>query len=351
MKRPLRRPDAGRHSRRARLRRRSARAQPASAPRRRRRCSAAAVRSNSEMSSASFVDRAYVKVPSRRVRTSARRSPIVGISDHRSRLKSRRSRLKVWPMESSKKSEARRKSPARDGHRLECRRRQHIADLARPHPDEHRIELGRERILAAEDANLRALGGIRGRERHPAAAEQDDRGGPLGRFGDEGGTGGDFELEIRRLNGQIAQLELFRRIESELVQSADGGELLDLGDAARVSIPGRGTSSARQVVMVAWLPYSPKTSRRRPSPSGSSAARSRSLIMKRVGFGTASAANIRTPEASGVAPSAMTASTLAGSRCLLELLDEGSRRIAAARSARRPTPARAARAREGPAGP
>ena len=62
--------------------------------------------------------------------------------------------------------------------------------------------------------------------------------------------------------------------------------------------------------MVAWFPYSPKTSRRRTSPSGSSAARSRSLIMKRVGFGTASAANMRSPEASGVTPSARTASTL-----------------------------------------
>ena len=198
----------------------------------------------------------------------------------------------------------------RDGHRLERRRRQHIVELPRPHPDEHRIELGRERILAAEDADLRALGGIRGRERHAAAAEQDDRGGPLGRFGDEGGTGGDFELEIRRLNGQVAQLELFRRIESELVQSADGGELLDLGDAARVSIPGQRNELGAPGGDGRLVPYSPKTSRRRTSPSGSSAARSRSLIMKRVGFGTASAANIRTPEASGVAPSAMTASTL-----------------------------------------
>ena len=129
---------------------------------------------------------------------------------------------------------------SRDGHRLECRHRQHIVDLPRPHPDEHRIELGRERILAAEDADLRALGGIRGRERHPAAPEQDDRGRPLGCFGDERGTGWNFELEVRRLNGQVTQLELFRRIESELVQSADGGELLDLGDAARVSIPGSG---------------------------------------------------------------------------------------------------------------
>ena len=59
--------------------------------------------------------------------------------------------------------------------------------------------------------------------------------GPSRRLGDERRAGRDLEREIGRLNGEIAQLELLRRIEGELVESADGGQLLDLGDAPRRS--------------------------------------------------------------------------------------------------------------------
>ena len=104
--------------------------------------------------------------------------------------------------------------------------------------------------------------------------------------------------------------------------------------------------------MVAWFPYSPKTSsEERLRPGFERCA---------VAFLDNDARRLRdrergeqiTPEDSGVAPSASTASTLPVSGCLLELLDDAQPPDRRWASARRPKsrPA-AARAREGPAGP
>ena len=101
-----------------------------------------------------------------------------------------------------------------------------VVEHARVEADERPVELGVERVRPGEDAQLDALGGHRRREPHHAApAQHQSRDAPR-RPRDEGLARRHLEPEVGRLDRQVADPVLGRRVERQLVEPVDRRELL-----------------------------------------------------------------------------------------------------------------------------
>ena len=180
---------------------------------------------NSVTSSGSPLDRAYVNWSKRRVRTSATKSPGCGSSDQTSRLKSLRSRLNDFGTSSSNTARPRRNARGSTRHRLEHAVGHAPLEFEGVDADERRGKRRLERLAARRTAAAgpRSSFGA-GVERHRAVADDRQRRDALRRFRHEDIARRNAQLEVDRLQHEVARRELLLGVQRQTMQAFDRRE-------------------------------------------------------------------------------------------------------------------------------
>ena len=118
-----------------------------------------------------------------------------------------------------------------EGHRLEHRALESLLELERTDAHERRGERRFERLGAREQLQLAAFLFRRRLEHHRSVAEQHHRGHAFRRLRDEHVAGRQPQLEIHRLQHEIARRELFFRVQRQAMQSFDRSKAILRRDA------------------------------------------------------------------------------------------------------------------------